>query len=206
MNNKVRLSVVIALTLGASVATWRYLSSPSPEPTGNPRAEALQGSPGDDVPVPDREELANLLSDPRVQTYFQREKDKQALSDYFSGGSVDLTGEEVWQLIESIEGEGRMMAYEAMALKLAWLERNSADKAEFDSAAQELVEEYRQKSSQSATEYDPYEDVPGFAEYKEAEKRIVREVQQMTAFPDGMSRQEYLRRRLQEAREKAYGS
>mgnify|MGYP000542138707 CR=1 FL=1 len=200
MNNKVRLSVVIALILGAGVATWRYTSPPSPEPTGNLQAEA----PPDNAAVPGGEELAKLLSDPRVQTYFQRQKDKQTLSDYFSDEGADLTDREVWQLIESIEGEGRMMAYEAMALKLAWLERNSASKIEFDAAAQQLVEEYRQKSSQTAKEYNPYEDVPGFAEYKEEEKRIVREVQQMTAFPDDMSRQEYLRRRLQEVREKAY--
>ncbi|MFC6634530.1 hypothetical protein [Microbulbifer taiwanensis] len=206
MNNKARLSVVITLALGASVATWRYLSPSSPDGAEKPLAALPAEAPDDALAIPDQQELASLLSDPRVQTYFQRQKDKQALSDYFSDEGGELTAEEVWQLIETIEREGRMMAYEAMALKLSWLERNSASKAGFDAAARELVEEYRQKSSQSTEEYNPYEDVPGFTEYKKAEKRIVREVQQMSTFPNGMSRQEYLRERLLEAREAAYGS
>lgn len=210
MNNKVRLSVTIALILGAGVAAWQYLPSPSTSPSAQADVElpvvvsglaelAEQGLSG--------EEVAELLADPRVEGYFKRRQDRQVLTEYFSpngdGGGHD--SEAVWQLIESIESEGRMLAYEAMALKLAWLERNSADKAEFDMAARELVEGYRQRAEQSAREYDPYQDVPGFAEYKEAEARIVREVQQMDSFPDGMSRQQYLRKRLQEAREEAYG-
>ncbi|WP_308363811.1 MULTISPECIES: hypothetical protein [unclassified Microbulbifer] len=203
MNNKIRLSVVIALALGAGVATWRYFFSPAQSSADIP-TEVTVADDSDPSPAKQgREDLSSLLSDPRVQRYFQREKDKRSLQDYFSN-SGELSAEESWQLIEAIEAEGRIMAYEAMALKLAWLERNSASKSEFDRAAGELVESYRQKSQQSAEEYDPYEDVPGFAEYKEMEAQIVREVQQMTTFPDSMSKQEYLRRRLQEAREKAY--
>ncbi|MGL6160558.1 hypothetical protein [Microbulbifer sp.] len=202
MNNKIRLSVVIALALGAGVAVWRFFPSPAQNSADNPANEAPAGESLDPAGL-SREELGSLLSDPRVQRYFQREKDKRSLQDYFNN-SGELSAEESWQLIESIESEGRIMGYEAMALKLAWLERNSASKGEFDRAAGELVESYRRKSQQSAEEYDPYEDVPGFAEYKETEAQIVREVQQMTTFPDGISKQEYLRRRLQEAREKAY--
>lgn len=203
MNNKIQLSVVIALALGAGVAAWRYFPSPAQSSADNPATEAPAAGRDLDPAGLSREELAGLLSDPRVQTYFQREKDKQSLHDYFNGRG-ELSAEESRQLIESIEAEGRIMAYEAMALKLAWLERNSASKAEFDRAAGELVESYRQKSQQSAEEYDPYEDVPGFVEYKEMEAQVVREIQQMATFPDGMSKQEYLRMRLQEVREKAY--
>ncbi|MBB3063062.1 hypothetical protein [Microbulbifer rhizosphaerae] len=202
MNNKIRLSVVIVLALGTGVATWRYFFSPTQSSADTPTVPVADDS-GPSPAKQSREDLSSLLSDPRVQRYFQREKDKRSLQDYFSN-SGELSAEESWRLIEAIEAEGRIMAYEAMALKLAWLERNSASKVEFDRAAGELVEGYRQKSQQSVEEYDPYEDVPGFAEYKEMEAQIVREVQQMTTFPDGMSKQEYLRRRLQEARENAY--
>ncbi|WP_193166375.1 hypothetical protein [Microbulbifer hainanensis] len=148
------------------------------------------------------EALAALLDNPRVQTYFDREREKQALADYFSGGNSGLSDEQVWQLIEGIEGEGRILAYEALALKLEWLERNSDSQAEFEQASQALVEEYRSRSLQSAQAYDPYEQVPGFAAYKAEEQRIVAEVQKMDAFPQGTTRQEYLRQRLREARER----
>ncbi|WP_143187035.1 hypothetical protein [Microbulbifer donghaiensis] len=151
------------------------------------------------------DEVARLLDDPRVQSYLQREKDKQEIRNYFSGASDALSDTEVWDLIESIEREGRILAYEALALKLAWLERNSVDRAEFDASSRALLASYGEKARQNAADYNPYEQVPGFAEYKEMERRIVREVQQMTTFPDGLNRHEYLRKRLLKAREAAYG-
>lgn len=162
-----------------------------------------------DEPLPEsmtEGELAALLDNPRVQRYLERESDKDALADYFSGKGGQYSDAEIWQLIEAIEREGRVMAYEGLALKLAWLERNTDSKLEFDTAAGKVLENYRRKAARSAAEYDPYVGEPGFARYKEAEKRIVEEVQQMTSFPDGLSKQEYLRKRLQKAREEAYGS
>ncbi|MFC4879188.1 hypothetical protein [Microbulbifer halophilus] len=97
--------------------------------------------------TPDGDDLRALLSDPRVEKYLQREEDKGALEAYFNGDGGDHTNEEIWQLIEAVEREGRVMAYEGLALKLAWLERNSASKAEFDAAARELMEKYRRKRS-----------------------------------------------------------
>lgn len=203
MNNKIRWSLLATVVVGVSVAVW-HLSQPGTGSTAEVSTE-IPESPPSAAAEPDSQQLKKLLVDPRVESYFQREEDKQSLSDYFHGEPGELTDEEAWELIEDVEREGRVMAYEALSMKLAWLERNSANKAEFDSAAAELVEEYRQRAKRSAEEYNPYRDVPGFAEYKEAEKRIVRQVQEMDSFPDGMSRQEYLRKRLLEARAKAYG-
>ncbi|WP_299596253.1 hypothetical protein [uncultured Microbulbifer sp.] len=147
--------------------------------------------------------LDELLSHPNVIRYLEREARKERLQDYFSNLTGDSSGE-AWQLIDEIERDGGMMAYEALALKLAWLEKNSSDRADFDNASAELLERYRERAQQASDAYDPHRDVPGFAQYKDMEKRIVLEVQEMDSFPDGMSRQEYLRRRLQQAREVAY--
>lgn len=208
MYKKIWILLVATLVLLALGAAWIY-RTPFPTVLVESASELPSVESGKALypegAVSVEEELIAILEDPRVQSYFRRQEDKQRLSDYFSGENTEITDEEAWQLIDAIERDGRIMAYEALALKLAWLERNSASKAEFDAEAQSLIEEYRQRSLNSVKEYDPYKDVPGFAEYKEAEKQIVREVEQMNTFPDGMSRQEYLRRRLQEAREKAYG-
>lgn len=205
MHNKARLSVTLLLALGTSAAIWRYVAFPASSPGQSPPVQ-LQEIAAERPDTPDRDDLRALLSDPRVEKYLQREEDKGALEAYFNGDGGDHTDEEIWQLIEAIEGEGRVMAYEGLALKLAWLERNSASKAEFDAAARELMEKYRREAESSAREYDPYEDVPGFAEYKQAEQRIIERVKAMDSFPDGASRQEYLRQQLQAAREKAYSN
>ncbi|AMX01612.1 hypothetical protein [Microbulbifer thermotolerans] len=208
MHKKVRLYVGFVFILLLIAVAWRYFSF-SQIFSSVVVAESNGAAPRDNIrsefAAPERDALLRLLSDPRIQTYFQRQEDKLRLSAYFLSEEGSPTDEEAWRLIESIEQDGRILAYEAMALKIAWLERNSKNKTEFDAAAEAMVKEYRQKAMQSAEEYDPYKDVPGFAEYKEAERRIVQEVQQMTSFPNGMSRHEYLRHRLQEAREEAYG-
>ncbi|GAA5525088.1 hypothetical protein Maes01_01648 [Microbulbifer aestuariivivens] len=150
--------------------------------------------------------LSALLQDPRVEKYLSREADKKALRSYFAGEPGALSDREAWELIERIENEGRVIAYEGLAIKLAWLERNSGSKAEYDERAAAIIAEYRQRAHRQLQAYDPYREVPGFARYKEMEVEILREVQQMASFPDGLSRQEYLRQRLQTAREEAYGN
>lgn len=154
----------------------------------------------EDVPS---DSLEELMSHPNVVRYLEREARKERLHDYFSDLD-DSSADEAWRLIDEIEQDGGMMAYEALALKLAWLEKNSADKAAFDRASKSLLEEYRERSQQASEQYDPYRDVPGFARYKDMEKSIIAEVQGMENFPDGMTRQEYLRSRLQIARESAF--
>lgn len=213
---RLRRVVLFSLPLAALAAVSLYANRDrlSPAEPAAATAKPLAASPVASVDVPaaaaeplpeglSQSELRELLDSPRVRTYFQREREKQALADYFGGGDSALSDEQVWDLINRIESDGRMLAYEALALKLEWLERNSVDKAEFDAAAGDLVVEYQRRAEESQHHYDPYRDVPGFADYKAAERRIVAEVQQMSVFPDGMSRQEYLRKRLQEARQQA---
>ncbi|MDP5208431.1 hypothetical protein [Microbulbifer sp. 2205BS26-8] len=209
MNNKILLSFGITLVLGAA-ATWWYFFPPPEDIGKSPGAKAelpsvdSQGLRSQVPKIMHGKEAARLLSDPRVRAYLDRERDKQALDAYFNQGKSPPSAEDVWQLIESIESDGRVMAYEALALKLAWLERNSASVQAFEQAASDLVARYQRRSQQNTAAYDPYEAVPGFAEYKQVEAQIVEEVQGMAHFPEGMSKQEYLRQRLQEAREKAY--
>ncbi|WP_444918920.1 hypothetical protein [Microbulbifer sp. JMSA003] len=150
-------------------------------------------------------EVEELLNHPRVQAYLDRENIKQALKDYFADLG-NLSGEEAWDAIEKIERESRITGYEALSMKLAWLEKNSLNQAEFTQRAEELFNIYRDKAQTVIRDYDPHVEVPGFSTYKDLERSIVEEVQQMTSFPDGMSRHEYLRKRLQDAREAVYGS
>ncbi|MEM9760664.1 MAG: hypothetical protein AAF933_15585, partial [Pseudomonadota bacterium] len=49
------------------------------------------------------------------------------------------------------------------------------------------------------------ENIPGFTDYKTREAEIIAEVNGMDSFPQGQTRQQYLRERLLEARIEAYG-
>ncbi|BBM00740.1 hypothetical protein [Microbulbifer sp. GL-2] len=150
-------------------------------------------------------EMEELLSHPRVKAYLDQEQAKQALKDYFADLG-NLSSEQAWDAIEQVENENRVTGYEALSLKLAWLEKNSINEADFKQRAEALFNIYRDQAQSVISRYDPHTEVPGFSTYKDLERSIVEEVQQMSSFPDGMSKHEYLRKRLQEARETVYGT
>lgn len=145
-----------------------------------------------------------LLAHPNVKAYLAREQQKATLKQYFEQPSGH-DPEKIYQLIESIENEGRLLGFEALNLKLAWLELNSANEDDFKQASQKLIESYKQKAEKAALNYAP-ESIKGYTKYKEMESAIVKEVMAMDSFPEGHSRQSYLRDRLLNARVMAYGS
>lgn len=210
MEFRIRIAIVVGGALSTAVASYFFLrpdvqlASDVPPYTQSVTRIDSGDSEGASQSLESQESLEAVMSHPNVVRYLQREARKESLQRYFSDLSTD-SGAEAWRLIDEIERDGGMLAYEALALKLAWLERNSADRAAFDQAAAELLDTYRQRAERARAAYDPYRDVPGFSAYKSMERQIVEEVQGMEQIPNGMRRDEYLRMRLQEARELAYG-
>jgi len=145
-----------------------------------------------------------MLEHPKVINYFEHEQDKIALDSYFNDENARYSSEQIWTLIEKIETEGRVFAFEALSLKLRWLEKNAASREEFEARSQMIISSYRQRAEDAQKAFDP-NDIPGFAEYKEVEAQIVARINDMHSFPNGMSRQDYLRQELLAARVKAYG-
>lgn len=91
-------------------------------------------------------------------------------------------------------------------MDLALIEARGGDEASQKTAADALVARYRQRSAErvQAGLKDAVE-AQAFALYKSQESEIVSEVMAMNeaALPLGVSRDEYLRQRLQSAREAA---
>ncbi len=144
------------------------------------------------------------LQHPQVQAYLKRQADKDAMRAYFNSDDNDPEqAQAMWDYIESLEQSNAVMGFEALHLKMAWLEKNSASEEEFKNRTTELMEKFRREAHASAAKYNP-ENTPEFKNYKQQEKAIVAEVQNMTSFPDGMTQQAYLRQRLLEARVDAY--
>ncbi len=174
----------------------------------NNMAESYQQA-NNDAEIYEEEQLTDaekeaLLNDPTVKDYLAQKESEAALDDYFNNEKSLHEDEAIWELIENIEKEGRIAGFEAMAIKLLWLQKNSTDETAYEESARRLLNQYKEKSEKAAAEYDPNDDVPGFTEYKQEEAQIIEEVNTMQAFPNGMSKDAYLRERLLEARIKYF--
>lgn len=103
--------------------------------------------------------------------------------------------------IDRREAEDELSLNEALLMQLGMVKVSYADEAQQAAAVDRLMARYRQRSADREAQRQPDE---RFAAYKQDEARIVAEVMAMTSIPGGLSRDEYLRERLQQAREQAY--
>jgi hypothetical protein len=141
----------------------------------------------------------------KVDAYLTREATRQRLQDYFDApGENAAIAADIWREIEQLEAEGRIVGFEAMHMKLSWLALNSGDEAAYEQEAAALVEEYVKRDRAARAAFKP-EDIPGYSDYKSREAEIIAEVNAMEEFPQGQTRQQYLRVRLLQARKEAYG-
>lgn len=106
--------------------------------------------------------------------------------------------------VEQFEARGELSAAEAVSLRLGLL-RSSADEVEFTTQATHIIEAYQARHAQAMAEYlaNP---PAAFVDYKARERAIVEEVRQLETIPGGISRGQYLRERLQAAREESYAA
>lgn len=103
--------------------------------------------------------------------------------------------------IDRREAEDELSLNEALLMQLGMVKVSYADEAQQAAAVDRLMARYRQRSADREAQRQPDQ---RFAAYKQDEARIVAEVMAMTSIPGGLSRDEYLRERLQQAREQAY--
>mgnify|MGYP001179974871 CR=1 FL=1 len=92
---------------------------------------------------------------------------------------------------------------EALLLQIGLIRAVSTDEQEQKRRAEALIRRYQALSAEREARQAQRVD-PNFARYKAEEKRIVEEVLALQSIPDGLSRDQYLRQRLQEARERNY--
>ena len=144
--------------------------------------------------------------DPRVQKFQQRERFQQEVREFFARAPA-LPPEEraarardIARAITHYEAEGEIAAAEALTLRSGLIRETVADPVEQLVAIRGLQEHYQQQGERKQAEWEARAD-PELGLYKAREREIVDEVMSMTTIPDGLTRDEYLRRRLQSARE-----
>jgi hypothetical protein len=144
--------------------------------------------------------------DPRVQKFQQRERFQQEVREFFARAPA-LPPEEraarardIARAITHYEAEGEIAAAEALTLRSGLIRETVTDPVEQLVAIRGLQEHYQQQGERKQAQWEARAD-PELGLYKAREREIVDEVMAMTTIPDGLTRDEYLRRRLQSARE-----
>ena len=100
-----------------------------------------------------------------------------------------------------IERAGGMSAGETFLLRAGLIRATEPDEQTQAAQLRALKQRYEAEARQRSAEPDPM-----FQLYKVREREIVAEVMALQTIPDGLSREEYLRRRLQAEREQLLGA
>jgi len=208
---KTRLLVSGLATLAIGGGLWLGLASSETAPADArlPSAPVANAGAANGSPAPlDPATRQALLNDPAVQGYQAR---LQFGADYqgFIKSAADLSEAERRQRaatlakeIDRREAAGELALSEALLLQVGLAQAEGGDEDTQKARADALVARY-QALSQEREARNKTSDAR-FTQYKSDEKRIVDEVLSMDSVPDGLSRDQYLRQRLQEAREQAY--
>ncbi len=203
--------VHIGLTIAvvAALALWmsRYRNDAS--------AETLSAStqPPASTPAAADSRQAALASTPQARAYRNRLAFEQRVRGFLRDAHTldENTRREQAQAIareiDQREQARELSAGESVVLRVSLIEAAEQDQAKRIRQSQVLVDRYRQQTAarQAAFEEQQRQDA-GFQAYKTREAQIVSEVMAMTSYPGGMSRDDYLRIRLQEARQATYGT
>ncbi len=133
-----------------------------------------------------------------VKQFLQYEDLQNSVTSYFENHSSlpkeekATTANAIYANINNLETRNEIIPIEALSLKLALL-KTTTEESEYPVLAKKLTEEYQKKISAEKPEIDYNKN----AIYKQREREVLREVQAMSQYPDGMSQSEYLRHRLQ---------
>ncbi|MGB4074621.1 hypothetical protein [Pseudomonas sp.] len=196
--------IVLAVT---STLYWR-LQADTP---ASPAATATMSATNTDrlaVPAPSNAEQQALLGNPAVQAQEQRLAFHAAYRDFVSNAAKlsspqrEAQARALSEQIEAYEQRSELAMSESLLLQLGLIQLTASDEQEQKEQAAALVARYKARSAEQAAKAP----APSaeFQRYKTDEKRIVAEVMSMDSIPAGLSRDEYLRQRLQQAREQHY--
>ncbi|MEC9387782.1 hypothetical protein [Marinobacter sp. bablab_jr008] len=211
MNTKILLVTGAAIILALALL-WPT-NTPPPEISPAENAPDTASDPAE-APLPSSDALTPeqqaLLDNPKVKAYAQRLEFEDDLHEFFANAPALPEQERRAQAdalrnrMNEYEGSVQMSAPEAALIQLAMIQILEPDEEAAKAAAQQLMDRYRAESGARLQAWLD-EPRPDFERYKAREKAIVEEVMAMDDIPGGLTRDQYLRERLQEARVEAMG-
>ena len=214
MGARRRNALIVVGVAAAAAIVWFMRPAEQQEPAQS-SVDAIEREPAQspapvraaepDVPQIERPQSRPTV-DPRVQKFQQREQFQQEVREFFARAPA-LPPEEraarardIARAITHYEAEGEIAAAEALTLRSGLIRETVQDPVEQIVAIRSLQQHYQQQGERKQAQWEARSD-PELELYKAREREIVEEVMAMTTIPDGLTRDEYLRRRLQSARE-----
>lgn len=176
-----------------------------------PKAPAAVAASAQPAPVPTNTQLAALEATPQAQDMRVRKAFEANIKQFLRDAPRMTPAKRseftrvytAW--IDAYEKSRQLSAGEAMLLRASLIEANEPDNVARAEQIAALVQTYRQNAERRGAEWaSQMQNDPKFQDYKLQEREIVGEVMTMPEIPGGMTRDQYLRQRLQEAREQAY--
>jgi hypothetical protein len=156
-------------------------------------------------------EAADLMASPQVREYRERQAFEDRMRHFLQRASAlraverDEQARALEAQIDAYEATRGLSAGEALLLRSGLIDATVADEAQRAERIAALMERYRLQAEQrEARHLARQRNDPRHVDYKARERAIVAEVAGMREFPDGLTRDQYLRQRLQAAREAAY--
>ncbi|WP_161866773.1 hypothetical protein [Pseudomonas yangonensis] len=198
---------------GCAALTWYWQRPVADEPVSSQPEQQPTPSvePGSAPPASTdlSREQRQLLASPEVEQQVRRLDFHQRYRGFIEHARTlprsdrEAQAQELSQGIDTMESRGELALSEALLLQIALIKAVSTDENEQKRRAQALITRYQAISAEREARLAQRPD-PNFERYKAEEKRIVEEVLALQNIPDGLTRDQYLRQRLQEARERNY--
>ena len=196
------LTLLVPCAVLAAAIVWWKRGDP-----GTPVAPPSSVDAADAVSSP----LASLQATPQAQEHLERQRFEADAKDFFAR-SASLRAVErseradaLTRQIDKYEAAGGLSAGEAVLLRTALVKATVDDPARQAEEVAAIADRYRAHADRRMAAFlEQQRNDPRFQAYKAREAQVVAEVMAATTIPAGLTRDQYLRQRLQEERERAY--
>jgi hypothetical protein len=155
--------------------------------------------------------LQSLLATPQARSYQQRQRFQNEARDFFRDASSlgpverERRAQTLQREIDGYEQARELSAGESLMLRIGLIQATVADPSQQKAMVQQLAQRYRADAQRREQQWvDQQQHDPRFQSYKQREQIVVAEVMAMQTIPSGLTRNEYLRQRLQAERERIY--
>ena len=196
------LTLLVPCAVLAAAIVWWKRGDP-----GTPVAPPSSVEAADAVSSP----LASLQATPQAQEHLERQRFEADAKDFFAR-SASLRAVErseradaLTRQIDKYEAACGLSAGEAVLLRTALVKATVDDPARQAEQVAAIADRYRAHADRRMAAFlEQQRNDPRFQAYKAREAQVVAEVMAATTIPAGLTRDQYLRQRLQQERERAY--
>jgi hypothetical protein len=214
-NSRARALFATGLLLIAGVALLPLLHDDAPAgQDAKPAPVAGHAAPpariASTAPTPSVETVAvdaALLATPEARSYLERERFNERARRFFAEAAqldpASRAREAQWieSAVDTYERARQLSAGEAMNLRLGLIDANGLSESDRAEQMAGIVMRYQLDGERREAHWAAQQSGDAaFAHYKSREQAIVAEVMALARIPDGLSRDEYLRRRLEAER------